>query len=127
MERGPGAVSLKRLCCHPGCVRYAEEGTRYCPKHQEEHKKPFVGGWMSDYTKSFYNSRRWRNEKAEFLKANPYCVYCGRPATDVHHEWPAGFDYHTPEFFFDHDAWQSVCFDCHQAITKRKMMEKRKR
>jgi len=117
----------RKICNHPGCTKYAAEGQRFCEKHLEEHRKPFTGGWLSDYAKAFYHSGRWRKEKAEFLKENPYCALCGKEATDVHHQFDDFYDYHNPNDFFDQNHWVSLCDECHQQITREAMKRRRRK
>ena len=122
---GSISLSLKKLCNHPGCRRFAEEGSRYCSEHQPEPvRKDFKGEWLSDSQKAFYNSARWKRERAEFLKANPECAICGAPATDVHHEW-GDEDFHTSDRFWLSDHWVPLCSDCHDRISKEVMARRR--
>lgn len=120
-------MALKRLCSYPGCVRFAVEGTSRCEKHQLE-KRPFIGGWMTDAQKAFYNSQRWRKLKAELLEENPVCQICGKnPAEECHHQYPIGYDFHNTEDFFNSDNIICLCRECHQAVTRQRINEVKKR
>lgn len=120
---------LFKLCNHPGCRRFAEEGSRYCSEHRiEPQKKEFKGGWLTDSQKAFYNSTRWRNLKAELLSENPVCQMCGmNPAEECHHSFPAGYDFHNPADFFDESRIICLCRDCHQKVTRQRMIEMKQR
>ena len=121
-------MPVRKFCSYPGCSCLVRPGEKYCDKHrpEEKEKKPFVGGWMTDVQKAFYNSQRWRKEKSDFLKSNPDCSVCGRQATDVHHQWPDGYDYHNAEDFWDQGHWVPLCSECHDQITKEAMDRRRK-
>ena len=118
-------MSIKKICSHPGCTRYAEDGSRFCERHHPE-PKPFTGGsWLSDYRKVFYQSSRWKKERKEFLESNPHCEICGSKATDIHHQWPDNYDYWNSEDFFDRSHWVGLCSSCHDRISRQAMARRR--
>lgn len=55
-------------------------------------------------------SPKWPAIEKAHLKANPDCVVCGRPATEVHHVIPF---HERPDLELDPDNLASVDFDCH--------------
>lgn len=121
-------MALKKICQAPGCNCLVGPGERFCPRHQpqEKERKPFVG-WMSDQQKAFYNSRRWRSLKSDVLKENPVCQMCGKaPSEEIHHDYDEGVDFHNPDMFFDRDHLVALCRECHQRITRDRMMRRRR-
>jgi 5-methylcytosine-specific restriction endonuclease McrA len=73
-----------------------------------------------------YRSRRWKQERRAFLKANPFCQQetprgqCARRATIVDHvdghqrpDWMARF--------WDRRTWQPMCRTCHAAKSAREL------
>jgi len=60
---------------------------------------------------ALYGSRRWRIVRARYLKAHPWCLHCGQPATVVDHAHG-----HTGDWlrrFWDEQQWQPLCAGCH--------------
>lgn len=123
-------MALKKICQAPGCNCLVGPGERYCEKHrkpEESERRPFVG-WMSDQQKAFYNSRRWRSLKADVLKENPVCQMCGiNPSEECHHQYPIGQDFHNAEDFFCKERIICLCRECHQAVTRQRINEVKKR
>ena len=125
-------MAIVRLCSHIGCPRPRVEGHKYCVKHMEEDEardnERYIRYLNDKYSSSksrlpedkqnFYNTRKWREMRRNFLMDNPYCVYCGALADQVHHNYPPKTNYFNDEMFFDTDHWQSVCADCHRRLRK---------
>ncbi len=61
----------------------------------------------------FYNSAKWRKTSKAFLKNNPLCIVCSRPATITDHikEIKDGGDRYSWENL------QSMCNSCHNKKT----------
>ena len=74
-----------------------------------------------------YNSREWKQRRAEKLQANPLCERCLEagyvtPARVVHHKTPIETARNYEEMrrlaFCGLDRLQSLCFQCHSDIHK---------
>ena len=127
-------MSVKRLCCCPGCVRFREEGSKYCSIHREQYESKdnerYVQYLHNKYSSnksrlpadklSFYKTSKWKNMRKDFLQANPYCIYCGGLADQIHHDYPQGTDYFNDEMFFDTDRWAPICAVCHRKLREKK-------
>jgi 5-methylcytosine-specific restriction enzyme A len=59
---------------------------------------------------ALYRSAAWREARAEFLAAHPFCSGCGAPATVVDHKDPHRGN---PLIFWDRRRWQALCASCH--------------
>lgn len=62
-----------------------------------------------------YRTPRWRKERAEHLRAHPFCVPCSRAkrrtkATIVHHKTPHRGN---ETLFWDRTKWEGRCRTCH--------------
>ena len=70
------------------------------------------------------NSQRWRNLRAETLKAKPYCERCEAkgwkiPAKVVHHVKPIESGHSNEEYIklaYDPENLQALCHKCHSYI-----------
>lgn len=72
-------------------------------------------------TGSPYNSARWKRERIEHLRANPWCRFCAdrglkTPATTVDHVKPWRGNI---ELFWDRGNWQPLCKTCHDSTKQR--------
>ena len=93
------AVLLKR-CAETGCHDLVPRGTARCAAHA---RKPFAGAQRST---TLYATRRWRNERAAFLKRHPRCA-CGEQAKVVDHVRPHRGN---EALFWDQTNWQPLCW-----------------
>lgn len=96
-------------CKHPQCPELTDQ--RFCVKHKKLYER------MSA-SKRGYDSR-WREARARFLKANPFCVGCLKDervvkATVVDHVIPHRED---KKLFWDENNWQALCKRCHDNKT----------
>lgn len=69
--------------------------------------------------KWFYNSQAWQHARAAALRRDMYtCAYCGARATEVHHLIELNDDnIHDPKIALSLSNLQSLCHECHSAIT----------
>lgn len=72
-------------------------------------------------TKQALYGRRWRKARANYLTANPLCVFCqqgGRitPATELDHIQKHNGDL---TLFWDERNWQGLCADHHRSTKSR--------
>ena len=81
------------------------------PKKKKWIVETKTGGWTDS---SFYNNRRWRNVRGEYIKNNPLCVQCKdkgiiEEAKVCDHIIPIrqGGDQ------WDYCNFQSLCVSCH--------------
>lgn len=100
-----------RPCTVVGCPNAAEIGGR-CREHALQAQRERDANRPSAARRGY--DAAWRETRAEFLAANPYCVRCGAPATVVHHIRPRRFG--------GSDDWsnlQALCKHCHDSKTMR--------
>lgn len=99
----------KHPCRVPRCPGYADRGDSYCPEHRGAARREH-----SSRTGQFYNAA-WRKHRGVFLRENPFCVKCRRPATVVDHIKPHRGD---DTLFWDTGNWQAMCKRCHDSKTR---------
>jgi 5-methylcytosine-specific restriction protein A len=106
MPRAPSTCNVN------GCTRPAPPGQGRCEPHRLAQRK------THDQRRPNANQRgydkRWRTTRAGYLAANPRCVVCDQPATDVDH-----IDGMGPSSPRGHD-WsnlQAMCHACHTRKT----------
>ena len=112
-------------CRKPGCSRLTQDASGYCDQHQEwalakeaaalAARRKAVDDRRGSATERGYNAT-WRKARATFLRRNPLCVDCGRPATVVDHIVPHRGDTNK---FWDTENWQPLCAACHNRKTAR--------
>lgn len=126
-------MSIRRLCCCPGCSRFREEGSKYCSKHREKYeaieeqrkkewleKKYNRQHTQSKYT-DLYATKEWKELRKKVIEQHPYCAECGSKfGLQVHHNYAPGVDYSSPEMFFNPDALEVLCTSCHSKETDRR-------
>ena len=124
-------MPIKKLCCHVGCSRFREEGSKYCSLHREkdeardaarreEYFKTHPIKRSGSVYQEFYQTSRWHKESTAFIAAHPYCEICGSSDSrlQVHHQWPVGYCYNNEEDFFDKSHWIVICASCHARVTR---------
>lgn len=92
-------------CAVPGCPEPAVSGGR-CAAHQRAVRRQQVDDRPSASARGY--DRKWRKNRARFLKHNPTCVACGAEATEV--------DHITPKAQGGGDEWgnlRAFCKSCH--------------
>lgn len=71
-----------------------------------------------EFSKSFYNSKQWRQTREYILKRDCYlCVMCGNAAEEVHHKihlTPSNIN--NPMITLHESNLISLCGDCHKRI-----------
>jgi 5-methylcytosine-specific restriction protein A len=93
-------------CRVPGCPSIG-----VCAKHANSPARRLYNDQRGSSAQQGYGSR-WRKQRAEYIKKHPYCVTCGRPATDVDHIHPrrmGGADHET--------NYRALCHACHSRKT----------
>lgn len=126
-------MPIKKLCCHAGCPRYREEGSKFCSVHREadeaKERKRYADYLTNRYNRQhttsvyadLYRSSEWKELRKKVIEQHPYCAECGSKfGLQVHHAYPAGTDYSSPELFFNPDALQVLCTSCHSKETDRR-------
>jgi len=101
-----------RACAVAGCPNKAAPGSSRCVEHARARKRESDRGRPSAAARGY--DRKWRMNRARFLKAHPTCVVCGKPATDV--------DHIIPRREGGTDQWhnlQALCHECHSSKTAR--------
>ena len=103
----------RRQCTYPGCHVLVQTGSR-CADHVYEREIK-----REPSTKKLYNSKQWKEIRAQQLAQYPYCKACyeqGRglvPATEVDHVIPHRGD----ETKFFAGPFDSLCKSCHSTKT----------
>jgi len=92
-------------CTFPGCSHLIEKG--YCDLHARS-KRSFYKA--QDENHSFYSSGKWQRLRGWFIRRNPVCVWCLRPAEVVDHILAIKDG---GEALNDNNL-QSLCNSCHQ-------------
>lgn len=102
-------------CGHPMCSALVPYGTKYCEKHQKEHRKDRASAGERGY------NSKWQRARRRFLRRpeNAFCVRCKAKgtyvkATVVDHIVPHRGD---PVLFWDEFNWQPLCKSCHDHKT----------
>lgn len=128
---------IKRLCICPGCSFFREGDSLYCKKHAylqverdqkaKEHAQEYFRN-RKRIDASFYNTQRWRQLRSDIIKAHPYCSICGGTENlQCHHAYPPEVPYlQSEDLFFNADAIQVICRDCHNRISDRKGRDRRR-
>lgn len=104
-------TAMRRTCLVPGCPNAQAKGG-YCAPHaaQREAQRAEERGTAAERGYGY----RWSKLRLMVLRAQPACVVCGAPATDVDHIIPkrlGGTD--------ARDNLQSLCHACHTRKTMR--------
>ena len=109
-----------RPCPTPRCWRLQP-----CSKHP---RIPYANAKRTGVI--YYQTVRWKQERSDYLVANPRCVgyqaglatsVCTARATVVDHRIPHRGNY---EAFWDRGNWQSLCAPHHQVKTGRETRER---
>ena len=104
-------------CVIAGCTNLTKSGN-YCQIH-----KPASPKRIKQPYEYLYNSKRWQEIRAWFLRQHPVCVGCGRAANEVDHKIPHKGN---AELFFSTSNLQAMCKPCHSSKTLREINEQRK-
>jgi 5-methylcytosine-specific restriction protein A len=107
-------MPVKRQCTTPLCPQYAVDGHSKCIEHKKEYVKESFG--KIKRTHSLYNTTAWQRLRAQHKRANPFCIECGKPGTDVDHKKKHKGDW---AIFFDPNNLQTMCKKCHNRKTGR--------
>ena len=126
-------MPIKKLCCAPCCSRYREEGSKYCSNHREQYESAdrqryvdylnrrysFTNKTIDDERAYLYRKAEYKRRRKLFLEQNPFCQYpgCNMPSTDLHHDWPVGYDYWNEQDFNDESHWVALCGEHHRQIS----------
>lgn len=106
---------MTQVCAEPGCPDLVDRG--YCVTHRREQRATSERRRPNATDRGY--DQKWRRNRARFLKANPDCVDCGKPATVADHDpvsrrdLVAAGDPHP-------DAWPHLkarCDSCHNKRT----------
>jgi 5-methylcytosine-specific restriction endonuclease McrA len=63
----------------------------------------------------FYVSEAWKRCRASYLRKEPLCERCERPATQVHHKIRLTVDnISDPSISLSFDNLEALCTECHQ-------------
>lgn len=81
----------------------------YCATHTLQVDRSYRGRGH----RHLYGTKKWRVRSRAYLVRHPYCVKCGRMATEVDHVTPV----EDGGGMWDEDNWQSMCHPCHSRKT----------
>lgn len=104
------------------CLNHLAKGTKAdknVTKAYEAHR------FATDDTRSFYNSKRWRDKARQILKANIWCVRCNREfASEVDHRVPLK---DAPHLALTDSNLDALCSSCHstKSLKERKRIKQR--
>ena len=82
-------MPIKRMCCHAGCPRYREEGSKFCSVHREadeaKDRKRYADYLSNRYNRQhttsvyadLYRSSEWKELRKKVIEQHPYCAECG--------------------------------------------------
>lgn len=99
-----------RVCPGIGCPNLTRGKQRYCDECVEKRRREQDAARPSSAARGY--DRKWQAIRADYLSEHPFCVECGRPATQVHHVVRL-------EDGGSHD-WtnlQAMCASCHSSHT----------
>lgn len=102
----------KKPCRYPGCPNLTNE--TYCEIHKKQANKEYNQYQRDKFSKTFYNTPKWREIRKLKLTQSPFCEECRKngtivKATIVDHIKPikqGGEPYAL-------DNLQSLCWSCH--------------
>lgn len=100
--------AARMRCTMPGCGALAVNRGR-CPAHQP---KPWARA--SQHTRRLNRAQWERARTARLAYDGGHCVYCGAPATEVHHVVAVA----DGGALYDHDNLASICPSCHERLTR---------
>lgn len=122
---------IAKICKAPGCYLMAENGSKYCKKHEAYQEYYYNKAVSKPYqnaerpNEGLYRSYRWKQLRAKIIKAHPFCSVCS--STDnlsVHHIVPPKGD---EALFFDENNLVVLCMKCHNKETNYEVNQLRKR
>jgi 5-methylcytosine-specific restriction protein A len=79
-----------KICSTPGCVAIAVNGGM-CDACYQRNQARYAGetdGLRQSARSTRLYDRDWQKIRARWLKLHPFCVFCGKKATEVHHIIP---------------------------------------
>lgn len=102
----------KKPCRFPGCAKLTN--ATYCEEHKKEMDKRYNQYERDHFSKTFYNTPKWRDTRKRKLAISPFCEECRKngtivKATIVDHIIPVkqgGAPY-------EMENLQSLCWSCH--------------
>ena len=107
MSRAPHLCTCGKIVCHSVKCTCQIISTRARNKrHDAQRPSPRDRGYDS----------KWREARAAYLIAHPYCVNCNSTANTVDHIIPHKGD---KTIFWDKQNWQSLCTTCHNRHKQR--------
>ena len=101
-------TSPPKRCAHYRCNAASIAGESYCadhfvPRHERDNREPaHLRGYDSD----------WGKLRRAFLRSNPLCQVCGRPAYIAHHIVPIDEGGER----LDEDNLKAMCRNCHEHL-----------
>jgi len=107
----------KKICpkCHGPAIDHNERMCEQCKKIYPQNNWHTYKGKRKSSTARGYD-KHWEDARAAYLKYNPLCVVCNRPATVVDHVIPHRG---VKTLFWSRDNWQALCAKCHNSKTGR--------
>lgn len=104
----------QRPCRVAGCPVLGHCAKHARPVVQEPTSKPRLYDDRRGSSAQRGYGYAWRQRRKNYIQANPYCVWCGKPTTDVDHRIPkrlGGSD--------EDSNLQALCGGCHKQKTAR--------
>jgi 5-methylcytosine-specific restriction protein A len=75
-----------RICPIVGCPELVYGKDRYCPDHLKERRQVVDSNRLPAAQRGY--DAEWQQIRDAYLKAHPWCVFCGRKANEVDHVIP---------------------------------------
>ena len=102
----------KHPCGYPGCPNLTND--RFCDVHKKKVDSTYNKYERDNFSRTFYNSPRWRELRKRKLSISPLCEECKKNGTFVK---ATMVDHITPikqgGEAFDINNLQSLCWSCH--------------
>jgi 5-methylcytosine-specific restriction protein A len=116
---------MKRYICREAGCDTLLDNPGYCEKHKREKENnriPFKNAVRSN--EGLYNTNRWKKLRAEHLKEQDYCVYCGSSKDlEVDHIMPPRGD---EDLFYSSENLQTICGVCHRLKTAKEIRDRKR-
>jgi 5-methylcytosine-specific restriction endonuclease McrA len=101
----------RKWCAVPGCRRFAALPGRYCDDHRpEESEKHRLADQYRDSPGRRGYDAEWQRVRDEYLRQQPACERCRKPAEMVHHRLPI----RAGGARLEAANLESLCQKCHQ-------------
>jgi 5-methylcytosine-specific restriction protein A len=106
-------IAPRRPCNRAGCPALIEQGQRFCPAHQQQHRQASEERRTPRLQAGFYSSKEWRRMRAIVLRDEPLCA-CGQSSDTVDHIIDRR---KRPDLALERSNLKGMCSGCHSRKT----------